>query len=214
MPITDPWRTCTPCPQTEVQLQDDMANEGNTVTREMIKALEIAIRNREFKGQWEALKVLQDASEDNEMARFSKYTARARGLAVVDEKRGVVTFTVRKRLNLLKTSTRVIKVDLGNRLLKNETVHGRIRKTFPFLQIAGISLNQDNNKKLAIGFIKKGCTVGALAPNPSTVDWVLTRRAALSRDTDERSIRVLVPCARAEMQACAHVWDQVCARRP
>lgn len=156
---TDPWHTRTRWPQTEVQLKDQRTTEGNTVTREMIKTLETVMRNRKFEGQWESLRILHDMENYNEMELFQGYVAKARGLAIIDAKRKIVAFSVKKRLNMLKTSMRVIKVDLGARQLKNETVHGRVRKTFNFLQIAGTSLHPDNDKKLSVTFIKRGCTV-------------------------------------------------------
>jgi hypothetical protein len=140
--------------------------EGNNVTREMVRTLHTVMRNRKFEGQWESLRILHDIENYNEMETFQGYVARARGLAVVDAKRKVVAFSVKKRLNMLKTSTRVIKVDWGARQLKNETVHGRVRKTFNFLQITGTTLHPDNDKKLSVAFVKKSCTVRPSHLNP------------------------------------------------
>jgi hypothetical protein len=70
-----------------------------------------------------------------------------------------LSFTVRKRLNMFKTSVRVIKVDYARRQIRNETIHGRVRKTFPFLQVLGTKPVFDKPTQLRISFLKFGCQV-------------------------------------------------------
>lgn len=65
------------------------------------------------------------------------------------------TFQVTKKINLVRYSRRRIVIDAGRKQLRNETVHRRIRKQFPFDQILNVKFVEGSDTKLLVHFVPR-----------------------------------------------------------
>ena len=67
----------------------------------------------------------------------------------------MTSFIVIKKINWFRYSRRRIVIDTSRKQVRNETVHRRIRKQFPFEQILNVKLVKDSDTKLLICFIPR-----------------------------------------------------------
>ena len=76
-------------------------------------------------GDFQNLDIIKDHAADREFKIADVMEGMEANLFVqTDEASKLVIFTVSKKLNWFKTSKRHIVLDLRNRLLRNETIHG------------------------------------------------------------------------------------------
>mmetsp|Transcript_40901 Transcript_40901/g.63849 ORF Transcript_40901/g.63849 Transcript_40901/m.63849 type:complete len:813 (+) Transcript_40901:368-2806(+) len=122
---------------------------------------------------------------------FKEEAADVAGVTV-NTKTETVGFLVMKRLNMFKTSKRNLVIDISKKQLRNETIHGRIRKSFPFDQILAVVLDHDNTSKLALTFSMFDTldTEGNLIAAGGQRDYELTFNTNQQRNL---FVRVLTP---------------------
>ena len=98
---------------------------------------------------------------------------------------------MKKKLNWFKTSNRHIVIDYDKCLLKNETVHGRVRKQFPFDQISVVEESAEAPTVAIIKFIADDLVEdGLVVAEGGQRNYKLTFESQIIRDQFVRCLEL------------------------